>query len=474
MGNHAKYLNGLAVTSIVFIAIATIPLGIVATIGGLNTNYNETTITLDPGNYTILELDSSYYHFIQYYVNAGEDVKVTTYHIENYVNDIYSYIDQYNAVKNKKHSEIIFGNDNNNAAIYLVNENNSTISVYYIMVSIPRGFVISAFIFGVIDGFFLLLLVLHTIGYIIKNILIVPITGGASRYDERRGYDRSVRRESYYYSRPSKHGEKDKGTPSSTPVSRSEKDISNKIDKTSTSAKVSPATMPQTVDNKMKYIPAIANISENFVVAKSPKTYISKHRLINKVHQQYDQTDINERVLILLSVFFFLIGCFTATFWNIFAMPIILSIITAIVMYNSRNRREKLVQIVQGYGAIYVRDLAKILNSPYKVVNQDIWKIINLGLANIAYDVKNDIVFIPGIQNSEQAKKVKHEYATRKATFPTHQPLSTSKKSSEFDEILSVTSPAKNKEIICPFCEAKNPGDSSFCIKCGASLKPAK
>ncbi|MHA1416643.1 MAG: hypothetical protein ACTSRR_10350 [Candidatus Heimdallarchaeaceae archaeon] len=90
MGNHAKYLNGLAVTSIVFIAIATIPLGIVATIGGLNTNYNETTITLDPGNYTILELDSSYYHFIQYYVNAGEDVKVTTYHIENYIEDIYS------------------------------------------------------------------------------------------------------------------------------------------------------------------------------------------------------------------------------------------------------------------------------------------------------------------------------------------------------------------------------------------------
>ncbi|MHA1317958.1 MAG: hypothetical protein ACTSQ6_10625 [Candidatus Heimdallarchaeaceae archaeon] len=79
MGNHAKYLNGLAVTSIVFIAIATIPLGIVATIGGLNTNYNETTITLDPGNYTILELDSSYYHFIQYYVYYGKYTKSFCY-----------------------------------------------------------------------------------------------------------------------------------------------------------------------------------------------------------------------------------------------------------------------------------------------------------------------------------------------------------------------------------------------------------
>ncbi|UJG41018.1 MAG: hypothetical protein K9W45_00825 [Candidatus Heimdallarchaeum aukensis] len=474
MGNHAKYLNGLAVTSIVFIAIATIPLGIVVTIGGLNTNYNETTITLDPGNYTILELDSSYYHFIQYYVNAGEDVKVTTYHIENYIEDIYSNIDQYDAVKNKKHSEIIFGNDNNDAAIYLVNENDFTISIYYIMVSIPRAFVISAFIFGVIDGFFLLLLFLHTIGYLIKNIFIVPITGGASKYDERKGYDRSARRESYYYSRPSKHSEKETSKPSSAPVSRAEKDISSSNDKTKPSARVTPSTITEAVDRKTRYIPALANISENFIVAKSPKTYVSKNKFINKLHYQYDQTDITERVLILLSVFFFLIGCFTATFWNIFAMPIILAIITAIVMYNSRNRREKLIQIVQGYGAIYIRDLTKILNSPYKVVHQDIWKIINLGLANIAYDVKNDIVFIPGIQKSEQAKKVKHEYSTRKATFPTHQPLSVNKSSSEFDEILSVSSPAKDKEIICPFCEAKNPGDSSFCIKCGASLKPAK
>ncbi|MCG3223177.1 MAG: zinc-ribbon domain-containing protein [Candidatus Heimdallarchaeota archaeon] len=31
-----------------------------------------------------------------------------------------------------------------------------------------------------------------------------------------------------------------------------------------------------------------------------------------------------------------------------------------------------------------------------------------------------------------------------------------------------------SKEIKCPFCDADNPPDSLFCIKCGASLKPAK
>ncbi|MHA1868481.1 MAG: hypothetical protein ACTSXD_10600 [Candidatus Heimdallarchaeaceae archaeon] len=472
MGNHAKYLNGLAITSIVFIAITTIPLGIVATVGGLNSNYNESTITLDPGNYTILKLDGPYYHFIQYYVNAGEDVKVTTYHIENYVEDIYQEIDLYNMSKNDKHNEIIFGNDENDAAIYLINNNNFSISVYYIIVSIPRAFVISAFVFGVIDGFFLLLLTLHTLGYIIKNLLIVPITGGYSKYDERKRYDKKDRYESYYYPKASKQSPKKKGKPSSTSISMTESNLdTNDRIETSTGART---VVIDSVETKKRYIPAIANISENFIVARSPKTYNNKHRFVNTFHYYYDQTDINERVLILFATFFFLIGCFTGTFWNIFAMPIIIGIITAIVFYNSKNRREKIVQLVQAYGAIYVRDLAKMVNAPYKIVQRDVWKIINLGLANIAYDIKNDIVFIPGIQNSEQAKKAKHEYSTRRATFPTHQPLSTNKQSTEFDKILSVSSSVDDKEIICPFCEAKNPGDSSFCIKCGASLKPAK
>jgi len=105
---------------------------------------------------------------------------------------------------------------------------------------------------------------------------------------------------------------------------------------------------------------------------------------------------------------------------------------------------------------LYLRDLARQLNVPYKVAYRDVWKVINLGIANIAYDLKNDIVFIPGaVKTNSNSVTVKNVETPR---------IIETEVKEEIPE----------GDLQCAFCDAMNPNDSMFCIKCGASMQPAK
>ena len=95
----------------------------------------------------------------------------------------------------------------------------------------------------------------------------------------------------------------------------------------------------------------------------------------------------------------------------------------------------------------------------------NVWKIIRLGLAPIGYDSENAILF--DVTKVDPSKKEKLSPAAETI----HQQLvaEVDKKEEKKEETV-----VSGNEIQCPFCDSDNPPDSLFCIKCGASLKPAK
>jgi hypothetical protein len=100
----------------------------------------------------------------------------------------------------------------------------------------------------------------------------------------------------------------------------------------------------------------------------------------------------------------------------------------------------------------------------------DAWKIINLGLAPIGLDTTNNILFDATqvdptkIQEvSPESQKIHDELMSEVAE------KDDVKEEKKVEEVV-----IEGVEVKCPFCDSNNPPDSSFCIKCGASLKPAK
>jgi hypothetical protein len=446
-----KYMNGLAITSLVFIILTAIHLGILIGIsfddGSVKDNQS---VTIAAHDFVVLEDLRSYnIYFIDYWVDAPYDVKVrfyiTDYNAWNFTD---SEVPPDYELTYYLHEKFVFIQDEI-AFIVLVNDNDFEITVGYNMF-ILDDLLIPIMVIGIIFLLFVAIMILHTLGYFIKALIIVPITGGRvlGTTDRRRnGY-------SYQYVAETKPA-----IPVAPPKAAKP------------SAKAAPAAPPvppalARPSTPVRQVPAIEALSENYVVSDQTKTYTSEREFFNRVHRAWDHTSIAERVLAVLALFFFLTGLVTTTWYLVVVLPLVLVGVGLIVFFTSKNRREKLVRIVESYEAIYVRDAAQILNTAPEIIRQDAWKIVRLGLGTFGFDPKNNVLF--DVTKVDPSKK--KELSPTAQTIHTQLVAEVSKKDEKKEEEVVST-----ENIKCPFCDREdNPPDSAFCIGCGASLKPAK
>ncbi|MCE7741813.1 MAG: hypothetical protein GOP50_05095, partial [Candidatus Heimdallarchaeota archaeon] len=213
--------------------------------------------------------------------------------------------------------------------------------------------------------------------------------------------------------------------------------------------------------------PAAENISANYVVAGSARDY-PKDDFKRFWMKTWDGSGIAEKVLLIIALFFLLTGAITTTWYILAVFPITLIGIAILVFFTNRNRREKLIRLVESHGALYISDAARILRTSTEFIRMDAWKIVNLGLAPIAFDTQNHILF--DVTKVDPSKVGKVSAQAEKI----HAELVSEVSKQEEQEDKKVEEVVLGEEVKCPFCDSDNPPDSSFCIKCGASLKPAK
>ncbi len=477
---------------IVFILVIAVPLTTLSAITVANGEIDDTVVTIEHhGSRTIwmgydklnvikIDVESSYLQVELFGMTA---LQHDSWNNGNYKPKSFIFHEEVNE------KFVILNQDVNYVVIY--NNNTVDVSIHFIHVGMVKNLGIASFTLGSLCALFVLILLVHTLGYLLRVLIIIPITGGnnnssvsnkdITKYTGDR--DKREHRE-YYYST-----EKEKITKEDT---SSKEKIDDKI-QTNAVAKnrqlIAKPTEKVVQTTQTNYnIPAIVNISDNFIVAKPSKRYNLKFNILSKIHYKIDQITLPEMILLAIAAFFFFLGIFTQTLWNALIMPILIIMVVIIVLQVGITRRERVLSIVQGYGAIYVKDLAGLLNISYKTAIKDVWHIINKGLGNIAFDPMNQVAFVPGVENSEKARKVKAALNTKMVkgnnakiiTSYVNKPSSPTIYSSSISDVtekVNATSADTNLQdtvIICPFCEAENPSDSSFCIKCGASLKPAK
>ncbi|MHA1551934.1 MAG: zinc ribbon domain-containing protein, partial [Candidatus Heimdallarchaeaceae archaeon] len=337
--------------------------------------------------------------------------------------------------------------------IYIVNDGSSALYYTSHFASAKIGLIIAGSILAVIFAFFMVIMVLNTVGYFIKYLIIWPITG-AGKYSsngssskKRDSYERKKDRSAYQY------------VAAVQPASSV-----TRIPPKTTTAAVTKTVTPTPLSAPRAKVPAVNAIGK-YVVAGQTKRYDNKSDFINNITRFWDNTSIPERVLGLIALFFFVLGLVTTSWFLIVVMPIIFLGIASIVFFANKNTTEKLIRTVESYQAIYLRDAARILNTSSDLLRMNTWKIIRLGLAPIAYDAENGIIF--DVTKVDPSKKEKLSPAAETI----HQQLVAEVDKTEEKKEDKIVS---SKEIKCPFCDADNPPDSLFCIKCGASLKPAK
>ncbi len=354
------------------------------------------------------------------------------------------------------------------------NNANGTLEIQLFVLTTHKAIMITVGVLGIILAFFTAIMVLLTLAYFIKYLIIWPITGSGRTYDYRsNGYDRRDRdkrertRDKYYRYSP----------PSEKTVSKKEEAVI-----VTPAAPATPSRPHLPVRTRHRYeskplLPALENISPNYVSASGRKEYSTKRpRFMKWVEETWDQTYIAERVLSVIALFFFILGLVVTSWFLIAAMPLTLVGILIIVFFANRNRRDKVIRMVKGNKAIYLRDIARLINTSTEFVRSDAWKIINLGLAPYAFDVERGILFDYTQVDPSKIKKSKPVVKREpiQEDKPEEKPITTEQKEKapskkDFDAVVG-----PSEEILCPFCDAKNPADSSFCIKCGASMKPAK
>ncbi len=459
-----SYLNGLAIVCIVFISISVVPVGVIAGVAFSEGGYNNHEFTVDPeANYTFflnIEGDLVFYYDIYEYPSNTNDYEI-------HLVDETDYLDWNSSVDPRPDNElVIYGADENFKWIrtygqdkYLIfyNDDNATsltVDLHYF--TADRALIIGGLAVGLILSTFTTILALHTVFYLLRILIFIPIFG--FRYtngdDRKKGRDR---RYSYDYRSPP-------AAPSAPAVKAAP---AVKGVKAAPAAPAIPA-IRRTPSAPIKRGPAIQNISSTYVVAGQAKEY-PKGDFKRFLVKTWDSTSIAERVLVVIALFFLLTGAVTGTWYIIVVFPITLLGISIIVYFAGRNRREKLIRLVESHRAIYVTEAARILRSASEIIRMDAWKIINLGLGTIGFDTQNNILFdATQVDPSElqevspEAKKIHDELV------------------SEVADKVDVKEEKKGEEIVegvevkCPFCDSNNPPDSSFCIKCGASLKPAK
>jgi len=432
----------------VFIIITAIPLGILIGLSFEDGSVNDNQyVTIAAHDYFVLEdLSISRIYFIDYWVDAPWDVEVRFYITDN---DSWNRTDSELPTNYERtyylHEKFVFIQDESGYMV-LVNDNDFEISVGYNLI-ILDDLLIPIMVLGIIFSLFVTLMVLQTLGYFIKALIIVPITGGKvlGTTDKRRnGY-------SYQYVAETKPAK-------SAPPPKAAKP----------SAKAAPLAppAPPRPSTPVRHVPAIEALSENYVVSDQTKTYSAQRQFVNQVHRAWDHTSIAERVLAILALFFFLTGLVTTTWYLVVVLPLVLIGVAIIVYFAGNNRREKLIRIVESYEAIYVRDAARLLNTSSEFIRMDAWKIVRLGLGTIGFDPQNNVLF--DVTKVDPSKK--KELSPTAQTIHTQLVAEVSKKDEKKeDEVVS------KENIKCPFCDRDdNPPDSTFCIGCGASLKPAK
>ncbi len=470
-----KYLNGLAIVSIVFIAITVIPIGIFAGIVFSNGGIMTQEYSVDPYSYNVFQIDNDgqiLFAYMKHGDSYDYDIYVLSYNSymfwdkENVstIDEFAYHFDSFRAFK------FIEGDSVGDYYVIVFNNASGTMEIQMFVLTTHKAIMITVGILGIICAFFTAIMVLLTLGYFIKYLIIWPITGSGRTYDYRsNGYDRRDRdrrtRDKYYrYSPPSEKTalKKEVVAPGAAPAAPS---------------RPSPPARTRHRYESKPLLPAIENISPNYVKASGSKEYPKKkHRFINRVEETWDQTYLAERVLSVIALFFFILGLVVTNWFLIAVVPLTLVGITIIVFFANRNRRDKVIRMVKGNKAIYLRDLAKLLNTSTEFVRSDTWKIINLGLAPYAFDVERGIIFdytqvdpskIKKSKPVEKREPVQEDKPEEVPTTTVQKEKAPSKK--DFDVVKG-----PSEEILCPFCDAKNPADSSFCIKCGASMKPAK
>ena len=456
-----KYLNGLVIVSIIFALISGIPLGILSglaiTTGGSYSN-QEVNIGANGQDLIMLDADSNARTFLVYWIyGTSPDFEVYImdhYQYDNWINSNDTLPQNYD-VRSSNDDVYRLLEDRGDHYMLVVNHgsNNLHLSTHYI--STLGGFLIASGVLAVIFSFFIIIIILNTIGYFIKYLIIWPITGAgrSTSYDsdskKLERYERKKDRYDYKYVTSA--------TPSSSRTTATPKTKTEGVAVTKTATSI-PSTVPR------KRVPA-ANAIGNYVVAGQTKRYDNKSDFVNGFIRAWDHTNIPERVLGILALFFFVLGLVTTSWFLIVVMPITFIGIAVIVFFANRNTTEKLIRTVESYQAIYVRDASRILNTSSELLRMNVWKIIRLGLAPIGYDAENGVLF--DVTKVDPSKTEKLTPAAQSI----HEQLVAEVDKKEEKKEESVVSA---KEIKCPFCDGDNPPDSLFCIKCGASLKPAK
>lgn len=439
MSGRINYWNGFAVVMLVCTIVSLIPM--VGTVSAMFSSSEETI-------YSTYIVDSKGYVRINVYTTNS---LVLGYMVENDASKFNVYI--------LSSAQAEDWNDTNSApseyirrlsggisfttvksqtfyAIVLYNSGQSSVTVKFFIVTASSDLTTASIIFASLFLFFLTMLTLHTIGYILNILIFRPISGGYSKSQKQRRGNKLEDHKGelvyvngkYYY----RYVEKPTVQNASTT-----QDLSHTETQRSTTT-----TTPKS-ESKAEVLPPIETVSLQGVHSKKPAFRPHKSRFVAFLEHIWLFSYLPEKILAACALFFFVLGITTRVWFLIAVMPVGLLAAAAIVYNVNTNRREKVIQVVGIYKALYVKEIARLLNSDADIVRSDVWKIINLGLANIAYDVAKDIVYLPEITDKQEINPGSHPK-------------------------MSI------EELICPFCETKNPTDSAFCIKCGASLKPAK
>jgi len=455
-----KYLNGLAIVSIVFILLSGIPLGIltgIAISSGGTYSSQDTSVAAGTNETIMLDAAGNNRIFLVYWISGDtSDFEVYVMTDDDYIlwqNTNESIPTNIELVSSSEELYRLLPHSGDHYVV-IVNDGSSTLYYTSHFASAPIGLIIAGSILAVIFIFFVAIMVLNTIGYFIKYLIIWPITG--SRYSSNGSRSRKLdsyerKKDRYDYQHVSAV------QPTSSSTRTPSKVTTAAVGKTTT-------VTPTRISAPRAKVPA-ANAIDKYIVAGQAKRYDNKSDILNKINRFWDTTGIPERVLGLIALFFFVLGIVTTSWFLIVVMPVIFIGIAAIVFFANKNTTEKLIRTVESYQAIYLRDAARVLNTSSDLLRMNTWKIIRLGLAPIAFDTENGVIF--DVTKIDPSKKEKLSPAAETI----HQQLVAEvDKTEEKKEDIVVSS----KEIKCPFCDSDNPPDSLFCIKCGASLKPAK
>ena len=433
-----RYMNGLSITALVFVILTGIAFGVLAAVAFSGGQYLDQTVTIAADDFIVEEVSTFNNYFVNFWVESGWDVRINLFLLNDNQYAMWNGTGiptDYERIY-EVHEKFVYLQDETGWLVFY-NSNSQDTRITYHFIELD-DLQIPMMILGIICSIFLAILVLHTLGYFIKAFIIIPITGKTT-------VDRRKDDQDYYRHTPARPAPKAPKAPKGAVI-----------------APVPPAA-PALVETAPRE-PAINSISESFVVAGQAKTYHPTNKFLRGVERSWDYTSIPERILVLISIFFFLTGLVTLTWYLIVVLPIIFAGIALIVFFSGRNRREKLLRLVESHKAIYIYDAARILRTSPDFIRMDAWKIVRLGMGPVGFDPQNGILF--DVTKVDPSKK--KDLSPAAQTIHTQLLTEVDKKEEEKKEDTP-------KEIACPFCEEKsNPPDSAFCIKCGASLKPAK